>query len=38
LALVDHEEFGVPVPRTTLDLAVPVVVTDDGVSPTGAHR
>lgn len=38
MALVDHEEFGMSVPRTELDLAVPVVVTEDGVSPTGGRR
>lgn len=35
MAIVDHEEFGIPVPGTDLDITVPVVVTDRGVFPTG---
>ena len=35
LACVDHEEFGIPVPGTDLDVTVPAVVTDTGVFPTG---
>ena len=38
LALVDHEEFGIPVPRTELDLTVPTVVTDLGALATGGRR
>lgn len=35
MAIVDHEEFGLSVPATELDITVPVVVTDRGVFPTG---
>ncbi|WP_291479156.1 5-formyltetrahydrofolate cyclo-ligase [Corynebacterium sp.] len=39
VALVDHAEFGVDVPRTPLDARVQTVVTDSGVFPTSAdHR
>lgn len=34
-AIVDHEEFGVDVPRTTLDIAVATVITDKGVHRIG---
>lgn len=34
MAIVDHEEFGITVPGTDLDISVPVVVTDQGVFPT----
>lgn len=34
VALVDHDEFGVDVPRTRLDIRVRDVVTDAGVFPT----
>jgi 5-formyltetrahydrofolate cyclo-ligase len=37
LAIVDHEEFGIPVPTTELDITVPVVVTDTGVFHTRAQ-
>lgn len=36
LAVVDHAEFGIPVPGTQLDITVPLVVTEIGVFPTGA--
>lgn len=34
VAVVDHEEFGVDVPRTQLDISVECVVTDSGSFPT----
>ncbi|MGV0868803.1 5-formyltetrahydrofolate cyclo-ligase [Corynebacterium kalidii] len=38
VALVDHDEFGVDVPRTRLDVRVRDVVTDAGVFPTSPGR
>lgn len=31
LAIVDHNECGIPVPTTELDITVPVVITDTGI-------
>lgn len=38
VAVVDHAEFGVDVPRAPHDEAVQVVVTDTGTFPTSASR